>query len=140
MKSKTIERLDLLTATRELRLLEEIGRQNGLLEQAARQREILAGYREKLARSWRGGAVIEAGGARRAAAFITASDSAESQIVRMEAQAAEALKLAQTGFAHAQEHRANLAEARRSLTVLEERRAEQRRERAQAGPFLRPRS
>lgn len=140
MKSKTIERLDLLTATRELRLLEEIGRQNGLLEQAARQREILAGYREKLAGSWRGGALVEAGGARRATAFIAASDSAASQITRMEVQAAEALQLAQSGFAHAQEHRANLAEARRHLMVMEERQAEQRRERAQAAPSSRQRS
>lgn len=139
MKSKTIERLDLLTATRELRLLEEIGRQNELLEQAARQRELLSGYRAKLAGSWRGGGVVEAAGAQRATAFIAASDSAESHIARMEAQAAEALKAAQTGFAHAQEHRASLAEARRSLSLLEERRAEQRQERAQAPPFIRHR-
>lgn len=139
MKSKTIARLDLLTATRELRLLEEIGRQNALLQQAAQQRELLADYREKLAGSWRGGGVIEAGGAQRATAFIAASDSAEHHIARMEAQAAEALKVAQTGFAHAQQHRANLSEARRSLTVQEERQAAQRQERAQAPPCPRPR-
>jgi len=139
MKSKTIERLDLLTATQEMRLLEEIARQNGLLEQAARQRAILAGYREKLAGSWRGGAVIDAGSARRANAFIVASDTAAGQITRMEAQATEALKTAQAGFAHAQEHRANLAEARRGAKLLEERQTEQRRESAQVLPAIRQR-
>lgn len=132
MKSKTIERLDLLTATREMRLLEDIARQNGVLEQAARQRAILTGYREKLAASWRGGAIIEGGSARRAAAFITASDAAESQITRMEAQASEALHTAQLGFAHAQEHRANLAAARRELLLIEDRQGERKREAALA--------
>jgi len=139
MKSKTIERLDLLTATRELRLLEEIARQNGLLEQAARQRALLSDYREKLAGSWRSGAVIDAGSARRATAFIAASDKAASQISRIEAQATGALNTAQADFAHAQEHRANLAEARRDLQRLEERQREQRHERAQVLPAARQR-
>ncbi|GAB0116652.1 hypothetical protein [Acidisoma sp. 7E03] len=139
MKSKTIERLDLLTATQEMRLLDEIARQSGLLEQAARQRDLLSGYRDKLAQSWRSGAVIDAASARRANAFIAASDNAVRQIARMEAQATEALQTAQAGFAHAQEHRANLAEARRGLRLNEERQADRRQERAQVLPGTRPR-
>jgi hypothetical protein len=131
MKARLIARLDLLAEIGEAKWLQEIARHSRALEQAARQRRLLLSYREKLRQSWRGGLLVEAGAAKRAADFIAASQTAELQIEQMERQATQLLALARQGFAETQERRRGLDEARREAAVQAERTTAQRLERAQ---------
>ncbi len=132
MKKRLIERLDLLAEISEAAWIREIARQNRALEQAAEQRRLLGAYRDKLRQSWRGGAIVDAAAALRAADFVTASQSAYHRIDQMERQAAQQLDRARLGFAETQERRRGLAAARREAVLMAERTTAQRLERAQA--------
>jgi flagellar biosynthesis chaperone FliJ len=87
MKPRTMERLDLLAADAERRLLDDISRHQAALGQVQAQRDVLAAYRARLAQSWKGGAAVTAGQARSAGHFVAASQAAETQIDQMEARA-----------------------------------------------------
>ncbi|MBW4024874.1 MAG: hypothetical protein HIU92_17395 [Proteobacteria bacterium] len=139
MKERLIERLDLLAEIGEAAWLQEIARQSRSLAQAEEQRALLRAYREKLGQSWRGGNVVDAAAAKRAAEFIAASHHAEAQIDRMERHATQQIDLARRGFADAQERRRGLAVAKREAVLATDRATEQRLERAQpqAVPKLR---
>jgi ribosome-binding ATPase YchF (GTP1/OBG family) len=131
MKERMIERLDLMAEIGEAKWLREIARHTKTLDHVARQRRLLATYREKLRESWRSGSVLEAGAAKRAADFVSASAKAEQQIEQMERQATQQLERAQQGFAQAQERRRGLQAAKQAITVAEARTTAQRLERAQ---------
>ncbi len=131
MKRRLIDRLDLMAEIGEAKWLQEIARHSRALEQVAKQRRLLAAYREKLWGSWRNGGVVDAAAAKRAADFIAASDTAELQIEQMERQATQQLDLARQGFAQTQERRRSLDEKRRDAAALAERTTAQRLERAQ---------
>lgn len=131
MKPRTLARLDLLAAERERRLLDEVRRHNASLAQIAQQRSVLAAYRERLAESWLGGAVVSAGQARRAGHFTAASRQAATQIEQMETQARQLLDAALQALAATQAHRHALHDAQRAAARQEERAAEQQQERAQ---------
>ncbi len=138
MKARLIERLDLLAEVSQTRWLEEIARQTKVLEQAGHQRQLLAAYRAKLRESWRGGGVIHAGAAKRAADFTAASHAADLQIEQQERQASQRLDRARQGFAETQERRRGLDAARREAALAAERGAAQRLERAQTGTPAKP--
>ncbi len=128
MKSKTLDRLDLIRASQEMRLLEEITRQNNRLLEVAEQQQILSNYRGKLAESWQGGTITDAGNLRRSSAFFVASGEASDQIARIEQVTLEALEEAQASLALSQSYRKTIAEVRHGLTQVEERRATTRAE------------
>jgi hypothetical protein len=131
VKKRMIERLDLLAEIGEAKWLQEIVRHTKTLDHAAKQRRLLAAYRDKLRESWRSGAVLEAGAARRAADFVGASARAEQQIEQTERQAAQQLQLARQGYAQAQESRRELEAAKEAVELAEARTTAQRLERAQ---------
>jgi flagellar biosynthesis chaperone FliJ len=131
MKVRMIERLDRLAEIGEAKSLQEILRHSKTLDHVAKQRRLLAAYREKLRESWRGGVVLEAGAAKRAADFVGASARAEQQIEQMERQATQQLELARLGFAQARERRRGLEAAKQAVIRVEERTTAQRLERAQ---------
>jgi flagellar biosynthesis chaperone FliJ len=131
MKKRMIERLDLLAEITEAKWLQEIVRHTKTLDHVAKQRRLLAAYREKLRDSWRSGSVLEAGAAKRAADFVGASAKAEQQIEHTERQATQQLQLARQSFAQAQERRRGLEIARQVVSVTDERTTAQRLERAQ---------
>ena len=131
MKKRMIERLDLLAEIGEAKWLQEIVRHTKTLDHVAKQRRLLAAYREKLRESWRSGSVLEAGAAKRAANFVSASARAEQQIEQTERQAHQQLELARQGFAQAQERRHGLEAAKQAIDLAEERTTAQRLERAQ---------
>jgi ribosome-binding ATPase YchF (GTP1/OBG family) len=131
MKDRMIDRLDLMAEIGEAKWLQEIVRHSKALDQVAKQRRLLAAYRDKLRESWRSGSVLEAGAAKRAADFVGASAKAEHQIEQMERQAQQQLDLAQQGFAQAQERRRGLEAVKRALNVTEARTTAQRLERLQ---------
>ena len=131
MKTRMIERLDLIAEIGEAKWLHEIVRHTRTLEQVDRQRRLLASYREKLRQSWRSGSVLEAGTAKRATAFVGASTRAEQQIEQMERQAHQQLEIAQKGFVEAKERRRALEAAKQAVVRADERTTAQRLERAQ---------
>jgi flagellar biosynthesis chaperone FliJ len=131
VKKRMIERLDLLAEIGEAKWLQEIVRHTKTLDHVAKQRRLLAAYREKLRESWRSGSVLEAGAAKRAANFVSASARAEQQIEQTERQAHQQLELARQGFAQAQERRHGLEAAKQAIDLAEERTTAQRLERAQ---------
>jgi flagellar biosynthesis chaperone FliJ len=131
MKTRMLERLDRLAEINEAKSLQEIVRHTKTLDHVARQRGLLAAYREKLRESWRGGLVIEAGAAKRAADFVGASARAEQQIEQMERQASQQLELARQGFAQARERRRGLEAAKQAVIRSEAHTKDQRLERAQ---------
>jgi hypothetical protein len=136
MKERMINRLDLMAEIGEAKWLQEIVRHSKTLDQVAKQRRLLAAYREKLRESWRSGSVLEAGAAKRAADFVGASAKAEQQIEQTERQAQQQLDLARQGFAQAQERRLGLEAAKQAITLTEARTTAQRLERAQ--PLMPP--
>ena len=69
MKKRMIERLDLLAEITEAKWLQEIVRHTKTLDHVAKQRRLLAAYREKLRDSWRSGSVLEAGGGKARGGF-----------------------------------------------------------------------
>jgi flagellar biosynthesis chaperone FliJ len=131
MKTRTIERLDMLAAETETQLLEQIRQHNEALRQIAYQRGVLAAYRDRLAETWRHGGVVHAGEVLRANKFVAASETAESQVDVTERQARAALDQASLRLAQIQERRRGLDEAQRKAATLAERQAELRAERAQ---------
>lgn len=131
MKLRTIERLDLIAAEGERRLLDEITRHNATLAQVAQQRSVLASYRARLTESWRGGGVVAVGQARAAGHFISASHNADQQIDLMEAHARQLLALALDNLARAQAQRHELGEAQRRVLLEDARAAERIEERRQ---------
>jgi flagellar biosynthesis chaperone FliJ len=131
MKERMIDRLDLMAEIGEAKWLQEIVRHSKTLDQVAKQRRLLAAYREKLRESWRSGSVLEAGAAKRAADFVGASGKAEQQIEQTERQAQQQLDLARQGFAQAQERRRGLEAAKQAITLTEARTTAQRLEREQ---------
>jgi hypothetical protein len=124
MKAKTLARLELLAAERELQSLEMVRRQNAALAQSEAQRGMLASYRDRLAASWQSGAVVAAGQARRAGQFSTASHGAEAQIGQAAQRATEQLESALDGLAQAQAKRRALREAMHDAARVQERKAE----------------
>jgi len=135
MRPRTMERLDLMAAESERRLLDEIRRHNATLEQIAEQRGVLAAYRERLLETWRSGVVVSAGQAQRAGRFVTASRTAESQVDLAEKQTRQQLDAALQNLAKAQAHRRGLNEMQCKVALEIERDAERRLERTQ--PWLR---
>lgn len=115
MKAATLARLDLLAAEREAKLLETIRRQNAALQQAAYQRGMLASYRDRLAASWQGGAVVSAAQACRAGQFVAGALGAETQIVDTEVRAKDQLEVAIADLARLKAHRRKLAERLREV-------------------------
>ncbi|GAB0114420.1 hypothetical protein [Acidisoma sp. C75] len=132
MKSKTLDRLDLIRASQEMRLLEQLAHQNNQLQQLAHQREVLAAYQEKLAEGWRAGSTSDAATLRRAASFSAASRQAGEQISQMQADIAERVLGMQENLAQSKAYERKLAEARDAALRLEERRQQARRERQEA--------
>ncbi len=130
MKIRTVQRLDLIAAMREERVQEEIKRHNESLAQIAHQRGVLAGYRERLGESWRGGGVVTAGQAQRAGHFIRASQAAEVQITQTEAMARRQLDAALQNLARTQAHREGLDQVHRKAEIAMERLATLRQEQA----------
>jgi flagellar biosynthesis chaperone FliJ len=115
VKAATLARLDLLAADREAKLLETIRQQNAAMQQAAYQRDMLASYRERLAESWQGGAVVSAAQARRAGQFAAGALGAETQIVETEARAKAKLEAAVADLARLKAHRRKLGERLREV-------------------------
>jgi flagellar biosynthesis chaperone FliJ len=129
MKTRTLERLDLIAAEAEAKMLEEITRHNAALGQIEHQRRILAAYRERLTETWRSGGVIYAGQARLAEKFVSASDDASQKIDAEEPRARKALEDALQNLAAIQQRRRGLQEARRKALQQEERETERLLER-----------
>lgn len=129
MKPRTLERLDLIAAETEQKLLEEITRHNHVLQQIDYQRRVLADYRGRLAETWRSGGVVFAGQARRAETFVSASEVAAQKIDAEEPRARKMLDDALQNLASVQQRRRGLQEARRKLLVAEERETERALER-----------
>ena len=132
MKTPIITKLSLLAEIQRLKVIDDISRQNQVLNQTSRQRQLLAEYRDKLQQSWRGGEVIEAAAARRAVDFVSASMTADTQIDQMEHQAVQAIEMARITVVRLKDRQHRLDEVQRSNSLAEERLADLRRERAQA--------
>ncbi len=115
MKAATLARLDLLAAEREAALLETISQQNLALQQAAYQRGMLVSYRERLAASWQGGAVVSAAQARRAGQFAAGALGAQDQLTDTEVGTRARLDAAIADLARLKAHRRKLAERLRAL-------------------------
>ena len=130
MKPRTMERLDLLAADAERRLLEDIRRHQAALAQVQEQRQVLAAYRGRLAQSWKGGAAVTAGQARSAGHFVAASQAAETQIDQIEARARQQLSAALDALAKTQAHRNSLDGALQKAARAEQRSVELKQERA----------
>ena len=116
MKKRMIERLNLLAEIGEAKWLQEIVRHTKTLDtrppnSAGCSRPI---RRRNCGESWRSGSVLEAGAAKRAANFVSASARAEQQIEQTERQAHQQLELARQGFAQAQERRHGLEAAKQA--------------------------
>jgi flagellar biosynthesis chaperone FliJ len=124
MKTRTLDRLDLIAAEAEQKLLEEISRHNKTLQQIDYQRRVLAEYRARLTETWRGGGVVFAGQARRAETFVTASENAAEKIDAEEPRTQKMLDLALQNLAELQQRRRGFQDARRKILALEERDAE----------------
>jgi flagellar biosynthesis chaperone FliJ len=131
MKTRTMERLDMLAAETETHLLEAIRQHNATLRQIDYQRGVLAAYRQRLAETWRHGGVVRAGEVLRANRFVSASETAETQVDGLERQTRAQLEQAMQKLAQIQERRRGLDEAQRKAALIEERAAETRRERLQ---------
>jgi hypothetical protein len=114
MKDQTLARLQLLAELRRVKILDEMAGQTRTLREASGQKQLLAAYRDKLSESWRGGTTVEAGQARRAMDFITASQVADKQITLVEQRAEQALDQARSDFIRARERERHLAEARQA--------------------------
>lgn len=132
MKSPIIAKLSLLAEIQRLKVIDDMTRQNQILNQTSRQRQLLAEYRDKLQLSWRGGQVIEAAAARRAVDFVSASMAADNKIDQVEHQAVQAIEMARITVLRLKDRQHRLDEVRRDNSRAEERVAELRRERAQA--------
>lgn len=130
MKPRTMERLDLLAADTERRLLDDVRRHQATLAQAEEQRRVLAAYRARLSESWRGGAAVSVAEARSAGHFVTASQAADVQIDQMETRARQQLAAALDALARVQVHRQSLEEALAKAAREAERDVETRQERA----------
>ncbi len=131
MKLRTIERLDLIAATKHQRVLDEVRRHNETLESIARQRQVLTAYRERLRGSWQHGGTVTAAAAQRAGHFSRASDTAEMQILQAEQHARRLLEAALQKLAASQAYRDGLDEAARKAVLTQDRLAAQRAEQAQ---------
>jgi flagellar biosynthesis chaperone FliJ len=121
MKARTLERLDLLAAEKERRILEDISRHQATLAQIAQQRSVLSAYRQRLSVSWRDGAPVTAGQARSAGHFVTASQAADTQIDQMEARARQQLAAAFEALASTQAHRHSLEDTQAKAARIEAR-------------------
>ncbi|HTJ88553.1 MAG TPA: hypothetical protein VL356_00030 [Acidocella sp.] len=128
MKLRTIERLELIAATRHQKVLDDVRRHNAALDAAAQQRQVLENYRMRLRESWQTGKTVIAAEAQRAGHFVRASDAAETQILRTEQNARRMLETALQKLADAQAYRDGLDEAARKATLEQDRRAAQRAE------------
>jgi flagellar biosynthesis chaperone FliJ len=133
MKLRTIERLDLIAATRHQKVLDEVRRHSATLDSAAQQRQVLENYRTRLRESWQTGEIVTAAEAQRAGHFVRASDAAEAQILRTEQNARRMLDAALRKLADSQAHRDGLDEAARKATLTQDRLAAQRAELALPG-------
>jgi flagellar biosynthesis chaperone FliJ len=136
MTPRLMARLDLLAETGEARLLDEIKRQTATLAQVAEQQAVLENYRNRLTQSWRSGKVIDAGSAKRAGHFCSASQTAETQIEQLAAQTRKQLEVSLQNLAAAKAHRQSLATAQAKAALQSERTAENRAEQPRANPIL----
>jgi flagellar biosynthesis chaperone FliJ len=130
MKTRTLERLDLIAAEAETKLLEEITRHNHVIGQIEYQRGVLAAYKARLAETWRHGGVVFAGQARQADRFVTASEDASRKIDAEEPRARKMLDAALQNLAAVQQRRRGLQEARRRALAAQDRDLERGLERA----------
>jgi hypothetical protein len=130
MKARTLARLELLAADREVHLLETMRRQQEALLQGAAHRGLLAEYRARLAASWQHGAVVSGAQARRAGQFAQASFGAEAQVEAAARQAGRQLAAAMDGLSQVQLRRRVLRQEIANRRQAAERAAEQAAERA----------
>ena len=134
MTPRAVARLALLAETAELRLRDEVRRHSAALDTAAQQRQVLAIYRSRLGQSWREGAVVDAGLARRAVHFAVATQAAETQVDQFEQQARQQLAQAIQRLAQAQLHSRNLAGVQKKTAAQAAATAEQKLEAARPVP------
>jgi len=131
VKPRTLARLEALAVDREVLQVEALRRAQEKLRQTEAHRVLLAEYRDRLSASWQGGAVVNAGQARRAGQFVQASFGAEAQVEAAARQAGQQLAAATEGLAQIQARRRALGEAIAQHQRDAERDAEQAAERAQ---------
>ncbi|OYV35315.1 MAG: hypothetical protein B7Z81_08875 [Acidocella sp. 20-61-6] len=129
MKARTISRLDLLAASSEVQIRNEIIRLTTSITQIAQQRIILATYGNRLNQSWREGAVVIAATAQLAGHFANASRNADTQMSAMEQQVTAQLATAWQNLAAVQERRRSLQKSARSVTLANNAEAERRQDR-----------
>ena len=118
MRPRTITRLDLLAAAREVLLREALRRQSTILAQSRNQLHMLDAYRARLAASWQDGAAVPAAQACRASQFAAGAQNAAAQL---QTTAGELARL--------KSHRRKLAETLREAARADAAEAEQRAER-----------
>ncbi|MDE8349105.1 MAG: hypothetical protein POG74_06410 [Acidocella sp.] len=136
MKPHTIARLDLLAATSEAQIRNDISRLSASLTQMAEQRSVLAIYGSRLNQSWREGAVILAGTAQLAGHFAAASDNAGTQIGEMEQQIKMQLAAAMQALVAIQKRRRNFNEFARRASHKAQAETERRQERELTSRYL----
>ena len=129
MRPRTITRLDLLAAAREVLLREALRRQSTILAQSRNQLHMLDAYRARLAASWQDGAAVPAAQACRASQFAAGAQNAAAQIAAAEAIAAAQLQTTAGELARLKSHRRKLAETLREAARADAAEAEQRAER-----------
>jgi N-acetylglucosamine kinase-like BadF-type ATPase len=136
MKPRTIARLDLLAATSEAQIRNDISRLTAALAQMAEQRSVLAIYGARLTKSWREGGVVLAGTAQLAGHFAVASQNARTQIGEMELQITTQLAAAWQTLAAIQERRRSLDESARHTLLEAQAEVERRHERELTSHYL----
>ncbi|OYV41277.1 MAG: hypothetical protein B7Z80_02250 [Rhodospirillales bacterium 20-64-7] len=129
MKPRTLARLDLLAATSETQIRNEIVRLTSNITQIAQQRVVLATYGARLNQSWREGGVVVAATAQLAGYFANASYNADTQISAMEQQVRAQLNAALQNLETVQERRRNLKQSARNANQIVDAEAERRQDR-----------
>ena len=129
MKARTIGRLDLLAATSEAQIRNEISRLAASIAQIAQQRIVLATYGTRLNQSWREGGVVVAATAQLAGHFANASRDADTQMSAMEKQVKAQLAVAWQNLAAVQERRRSLQKSARNADLAIDAEAERRQDR-----------
>lgn len=81
MKIQSLIKLDLLAAAQERKLIEMLSQHQKSLQRYVEQKILLTAYQERLTASWRSGAMVRAGDARRATKFVAHADSAYQHLL-----------------------------------------------------------
>ena len=129
MKPRTIARLDMLAAEREAQLQETVRRHAAAQAQSRQQRQMLEGYRDRLAASWQDGVAVPAAQARRASQFAAGAQNAAAQIETAELKTTTQLNEATAELVKVKSHRRKLAGQLRDAARAAATEAEQKAER-----------